>query len=208
MIIKIISFRISYYFYLVLLFELVVSNNVTSSTIHVPEDYSSIQEAIDSAINATTILIAPGKYFENIRIQNKNIVLASKSDGQLDTIIDGNQKDSVVYIYNDFNYKVQISGISIVNGKSKNFGGGIYCSNGKVIIDNVTISDNIASLGAGIYIESDSESIISNSIIKNNYSYHDGGGAYLSTDMIKMIKVMISNNHASIEHNYGRGGGI
>jgi len=200
------NFRVIYYLFVLQLF---VSNTVNSSTIHVPENCSSIQEAIDSAINTTIILIAPGKYIENINIQNKDIVLASQSKDPFETIIDGNLKDSVVSISNDLQYTVTISGISVTNGNSRGpGGGGIYCSKGKVIIDNVIISKNYASSGGGVYIDGDSELTISNSIINNNFAYCDGGGAYFSTDLIRMNNVMISYNQASLEHNYGRGGGV
>lgn len=47
-------------------------------TIHVPADYSRIQQAIDSARTGDTVLVAPGHYYENLRLKGRNIVLASE----------------------------------------------------------------------------------------------------------------------------------
>tara|TARA_B100000959_G_scaffold266985_1_gene310005 strand:- start:137 stop:802 length:666 start_codon:yes stop_codon:yes gene_type:complete len=47
-----------------------------SDIIHVPEEYSTIQEAIDASVDGDTVLVANGEYVENLVI-NKSIVLAS-----------------------------------------------------------------------------------------------------------------------------------
>ena len=41
-------------------------------------DYSSIQEAVDKAQNGDTILVSPGVYQENVKV-NKELIIASDS---------------------------------------------------------------------------------------------------------------------------------
>ncbi len=62
-------------------FLMAVSVFLTSSllarTIRVPEDFAKIQDAVNEAANGDTVLVAPGVYSESIRLEGKNIVLAS-----------------------------------------------------------------------------------------------------------------------------------
>ena len=63
----------------------------------VPAKYPSIQAAIDSAVPGDTVLVAPGRYYENIRFKGKGIVVASQFSRTRDaadierTIIDGSR---------------------------------------------------------------------------------------------------------------------
>ncbi len=53
--------------------------------INVPNDYSTIQEAINASADGDTVLVADGTYFENINFNGKAITLASHF------LIDGNK---------------------------------------------------------------------------------------------------------------------
>ena len=46
-------------------------------TIHVPEDYSTIQEGINAANNGNIVLVEDGVYTENINFRGKAITVAS-----------------------------------------------------------------------------------------------------------------------------------
>ena len=88
----------------------------------------------------------------------------------------------------------------IQHNESYYFGGGIYWSNGSVVIDQCIVSSNIGHLGGGIYLDYVSGSV-QNCLISNNLSKGDGGGIlydYTSTD-ITLDNCTIVRNHASNE---------
>jgi len=62
-------------FVLVLIF--LSSAPMEAATIHVPDDFPTIQAAIDAAAEGDTVLVAPGTYEENIDFIGKNITVKS-----------------------------------------------------------------------------------------------------------------------------------
>jgi parallel beta-helix repeat protein len=82
-------------------------------TIVVPDDYSTIQDAIDNAVAGDTVFVESGDYHENVRI-NKAISLVGENVDS--TIIDGNPPEGFripVTIESD---NVSVSGFKILYG--------------------------------------------------------------------------------------------
>jgi hypothetical protein len=71
-----------------------------AAIIHVPADHPTIQAAVDAAVPYDTVLVAPGRYVENILIEQKPLYLASHYVLAADTgfitttILDGSQPTS------------------------------------------------------------------------------------------------------------------
>ena len=63
--------------YLVFLLVLIVFNYGYAEIIYVPDDYSTIQTAINASTDNDTILVSPGTYYENIDYSGKTIMVAS-----------------------------------------------------------------------------------------------------------------------------------
>ena len=48
-----------------------------SSTIYIPDDYSTIQAGVDAALDGDIVLVRPGNYPEHILLGSASITLAS-----------------------------------------------------------------------------------------------------------------------------------
>ncbi len=109
---------------------------------NVPNDYSTIQEAIDASSDGDTIMVSPGIYYENdIIFDGKKIVLLS-SEGPENTIIDGSDNGRIFDITQGESFDTEINGFTIQNGNH--------------------------STGSAIRIINDSYLTVKNCIIQNN----------------------------------------
>ena len=131
--------------------------------INVPEQFSSIQDAVDYAIHGDTILVQPGTYYENVYI-NKRIALYSlAADGDTSfieqTIIDANGSGKPVFVDHE-SWGGEINGFTIQNGFDPmgseewpaNDGGGLVVFASDFTVRNLIARNNQAMWGGGISI--------------------------------------------------------
>jgi len=214
---------------------MILMTGLFATTIYIPEDYATIQGGIDASEDGDEIIVSPGTYVENINFEGKAIILGSLFYTTQDTsyisqtIIAGNQDNSVVRFQNEEDSTSVLTGFTITNGHSHNNGGGIFCHssspslenvtitgnsaeddgggiycflNSSPSLENVTITDNSASLGGGIYCNESSPSL-ENVTIADNSAQYEGGGIYYSYSSPSLVNVTITDNSAS-----ENGGGI
>ena len=128
-------------------------------TIRVPQDYPTIQVAINAASPGDTIQVAAGTYYENV-VVNKAVSLVGKNPGT--TIIDAKGTGTVV--------KVTASSVTITNFTIQSSGSG--WPNSGVLMDSVslcTISNNIiVNNWYGIWLKDSSNNVLSSNNIANN----------------------------------------
>jgi parallel beta-helix repeat protein len=174
-----------------------------------PEDFRTIQEAINNASSGDTIFVRNGTYYENIVI-NKTITLIGENRDF--TIVNGDKTDHVITIEAD---NVSIQGFTIMKSGPLQYGGiflkppsaGNIITNNKIIenfygiflrfSDNNFISGNLIfnnSYGIG-FISCSNNLIFSNTIFSNI-----NDGIYLLTSFNNFISynVIFSNNLAGI----------
>ena len=179
---------------------------------NVPEDFATIQEAIDAGSHGDTILVQPGVYHETVNFYGKNIMLGSlymvtgDTSYITSTIIDPNNMGRGVTFANMESDSASITGFTIRNGFSfDGDGGGIFCDNSNPIIDHNIISSCTArgEHGGGIGIANGANPVISNNTINNNYALWAGGGISCINSYGTLNNNRICNN-ASVFY----GGGI
>jgi len=162
-----------------------------------PADFYSIQAAIDDSNDGDVVIVAEGRYVENINFNGKNITLRSTDPNDPDvvaaTIIDGYQNGSVVTFDNGEDDNCVLSGFTITNGNAQ-FGGGIYCSltpygpphgpppvpdhiSPGPTITNCVISDNSAFIaGGGMFNNYAISPTLTNCTFNRNSARNFGGG--------------------------------
>jgi len=144
------------------------------TTIIVPDDYPTIQGAVNAANSGDTVYVRAGTYYEHVTI-DKSISLIGED--KYNTIIDGNNDGIVVTVTA---HNVKITGFTAQNSGSYS---GIYVgSSGNNISCNI-ITDN----RDGIYLYSSFNNTISGNNIVANF---DNG-----------IRFYISSNNSIYENN-------
>jgi len=172
------------------------------TTFYVPDNYATIQEAIDAVVNGDTVIVRAGSYLENITFRGKNIEVKSEA-GPQHTAIDGNLRGTVVSFHAGEGPGAILDGFSVSNGKGSGgfldeFGGGIYISDSSPTVRNCIVSGNTArDAGGGICCVS-SAAIIEYNIIRNNVltSFSTGAGIYCYESSATITGNIISNNSA------------
>lgn len=175
------------------------------TTRHVPDQYPTIQDAIDASINGDEVLVARGTYLESIRIMGKYITLRSLDGPHMTCIWGGYYPGTVVEVqsgwgnpatviegfeitsrYGPYYYHSYASGITCsscsLNVVDCNVNGcyyhGIECYEAFVELENTLVVNNEGdpfSHGAGIYGNTVDFTIL-NCTIANNENQAGGGG--------------------------------
>ena len=138
------------------------------STLRVPQDYLTIQAAINAAAEGDVVSVAPGTYHEAIDNHAKAITIESTGGAGVTTIDAGND-GSAATLSADPGETPVLRGFTLTNGKSLFGGGGITTTGGPVLIENNTISGNhdCGGSGTGILASSSSATIRGNTITNN-----------------------------------------
>jgi hypothetical protein len=181
--------------------------------LRVPQDYPTIQAAIDAAKPGAKVVVAGGTYFENLVI-GKSVTLVAKS-GAAVTTLDGGRIGRAIFARGTGTESVEVVGFTIANGlalESMNVaaagsGGGVYFESlaGATLRDNV-IRDNVGCVGVGVAALDVTVAILHNEIRHNlqdsSCTRADGGGIGVQNSTAVIRDNDIRDNTASA------GGGI
>lgn len=171
-----------------LLFGILVSHfgiqavKATSKTITVPDDYPTIQEAINNASEGDTIFVRAGNYNEHLTI-DKSISLIGEDENT--TIIDGSGIGTVVsvtsnstrvegFTIQDSYTAVWLEGAcnnTIIRNNISNNSNGIWILdyNGSPSSDNSLINNTLTGNFQGIGIYASPHNIMRNNTLNGNY---------------------------------------
>jgi hypothetical protein len=159
--------------------------DASAETWVVPDQFVTIQAAIDASLDADTILVRPGTYVENLLILGKSIALRSLGGPDV-TVIDGRfppRPDTLSVLCALGAENLVLTGFTFTNGLGSSFPDLIGVGGGLVLIGgSATIQD---------------------CVIQGNYAEYEGGGVYVFASTVDFSACTIRNNHCS-----GNGGGL
>ena len=146
--------------------SLSISQTHTNNILKVPQEYKTIQEAINQSVHGDTIMVSEGRYYENINYTGKNVRITSyySVDGNpahiFNTIIDGSKPAdsniaSCVRLVSGENSNAVLDGFTLTGGKGTIWldnhnhlkyreGGGVLINASSPVIRNNLIISNFA----------------------------------------------------------------
>jgi uncharacterized membrane protein len=150
--------------------------------IRVPDDYPTIQQAIDVASDCDTVLVAPGIHFgtgnKNIDFLGKAIVVRSEC-GPESTTIHCQEQGRAFYFHNSETAVSRLEGFSIINAEVEDRGAAILCVGSSPTIINCSVSDcevtGKSGGGGGICCDSSSSPTITNCTLAGNAASEGSG---------------------------------
>lgn len=208
---------------IIIILAILIYSTANADNRYVPTQYSTIQAALDAAIDYDTIFVDPGTYNENIRFYGKRVFLFSVW-GPDSTVINGILTHTPTVSMIDGEPKgTKIGGFTITGGdrsgilvdggsptitynvirdNANNYnysGGGIYLTNttGVVIFENKIFNNSVNNYGGGIYLRSGCES----DTIYYNLVYNNSGGGQIASS--GSDNTLIQNNTISGDDSYG-----
>lgn len=163
--------------------SLLAINLAHSNTIYVPDDFPSIQGAVNAAVNGDTIIVRPGTYTINISCEIFKEITIKSEKGPAVTVLDG-QQGHIRYRYN-------VSNTVLYGFTLRDAAIAIWCDEGSTpLIKNNIFYNNIV----GIYAYYGGSPTIIGNVFYDNGTY-DGSVGSCAISISSPLKK--SGNHVA-----------
>jgi len=194
---------------------LISTGQAGAVVLNVPDDYLSIQAAIDASVTGDTVMVAPGRYPGEVNFNGKEIMVASR-EGPETCIIDCTGQAYGFQFTGGETDRSILTGFTIRNATSSGgaTGGALRIFNSSPIIADCVVMDNAMYYSttysvegvsvAGILCDGASPLIV-NCLILNNVAYDHTlwssrtvcGAIYLTRSSPVILNCTIAGNFAS-----------
>ena len=176
------------------LLALVAAGVARASTYFVPQDFPTIQAAINFASDGDTVVVQSGTYFENVNTLGKDIRLNGVVVNS-PTII-GSPGSPVLTVGANSNPPL-ISNLTLRDGDGLLGGGIAVGANTTTVIRNVRIWQNTATSGGAVFLHSGSHVTMEDCDLWANHASVQGGGIFmLAGSSLTLVDTLIESNTA------------
>ncbi len=173
------------------------ASDVFAADIRVPEDYGTIQSALDAAANGDRILVSAGVYAEDLVIGAKFLTLQS-TDGPGVTTIQGTGGASAITFYADefVGAGGSITGFTITHGRTQVGGGLAVYGRGPVsVIGNIFEGNSQVGGGLGAAIAG------WNSVLRIEQNLFRGNDAEGDTQFLTGVVSFVNSSEVVVANN-------
>jgi hypothetical protein len=161
------------------------------SLIRVPQQFATLQEAIDFARDGATISVGPGVYAGPFLIESKSLRIVA-DHGPAETVLDGQGTMPTVFAAVG-GARVRIEGftvkgghggttVELPDGVTAALGGGVLISRSDVELAGCVIEGNFAEIGGGIGASESRVLLLDTAVLDNIATFQGGGLAILDTN--------------------------
>ncbi|RZB30841.1 MAG: hypothetical protein AEth_00795 [Candidatus Argoarchaeum ethanivorans] len=165
-----ISWKISVFALLFAVLAVISIGCASADTIYVPDNHTTIQQAVNNASSGDIIIVRDGTHNENVDV-NKSYLTIRSENGSVNCIV--NAADSGDHVFNVTANYVNITGFTVENATGTDKAG-IYLNS----TQHCNISaNNVMNNYFGIYLYSSSN----NTLTDNNASSNNDYGIYLES---------------------------
>jgi hypothetical protein len=188
-----------------------IASRASADIIHVPDDYPTIQEAIDAANDGDEVVVADGTYTgegnRDIELTGKLITVHSEN-GPAACTIDCEQADRAFRFFSGDCTGTVVEGFTITNGYSVGWGGAmlIHSAGSPTVTDCVFTGNSADSEGGALSNVLSEPEFIGCSFLNN--SAEQKGGAVYNIGYLRMTDCLLSGNSVSGSDPLHGGGGM
>jgi hypothetical protein len=183
-----------------------VPGSADADIFYVPDDFGTIQNALDACQNGDTVVVRDGTWTgpgnKELDFAGTSLTLRSEN-GPQSSIIDCEGDGRAFYFHSGETADAVLDGFTIVNGDvtASDSGGAIFCQDSSPTIANCTITGNYAGRGGGIFCYYYAAPTILNCEVTANTGVYFGGGIACWSYAAPIIK------NSTLSANVTRSGG-
>ncbi len=146
-----------------------------------------------------TLRVCPGTWFARLVVRSDVHVLGLGAAPE-DTVLSAGEQGTILDFIGE-GLLMTVQNVTLDRGAGLNVehnsgGGGIYCSAGSILVEDVVLSNCVANDGPGVYLIDACTADLQRVVFRDNVAEDDGGALTLWASEARLSEVVFENNEA------------